>query len=113
MGYIGVNLLNSGHQLHFRRHSEAPAPCGLHIVEMIVIREIVAQKIIEHGIKAAACYLGRILHLQCAGCRITRIGKKGFFIELPLCVKPVESLPGEEYLSTYFKLIGPSRPLQG
>ena len=107
IGYILIDLSQGVHQSHSLRHLEAPLGRGQHIVVMVVKREMVAQQIIESGVKMTTCHLARVLHLEGSGGRVARIGEERLLVIRTLGVKTLEHLPGHQYLTPDLKLLGP------
>ena len=104
--------LQAIHLLHAFADLETPL-AGFHqVVVMAVARQVVAQHIIKVGIKMPAGHQGRVLTFQGAARRITRIGKQRFFCRLTLGIKPLEHLPGHQYLTSYLKFRRPVIPGQ-
>ena len=70
---------------------------------MSVTRQVITQQIIQISIQFAGSHNRRILQLQCAGSRISRIGKKRLFTRFFLSIQLFKHLPWHKNFSTYLK----------
>ena len=68
--------------------------------------QVVAQQEVEDGIQPAAGYFGTVLQLKRSGSSVARIGKKRLLIEFTLLVQLLKTLPWQQDLASYFKLVG-------
>ncbi len=97
---------------HGIAHFETPRTGCHHIIVMIVVRQVIAEQVVEIRIESAMRHFGRIEKFHRAGSRISRIGKQGLAGLGTLCVESVESGPWQQHFTTYFKKIGPAATLK-
>ena len=79
---------------------------------MPVARKLVAQQVIQVGVKMSAGNERRVKTLQRAAGGIARIGEQRLLRRLALCVKTLEHRPRHKHFAAYLKLTRPVAVLQ-
>ena len=73
---------------------------------VLVDTQVVAQELIEVAIEASLGHHAAVLHFQCSGSCISRIGHQCFSLSFPLGVDFFKFLQGKKNLPTNFKALG-------
>ena len=81
---------------------------SLHILKVVVERQVIAEEVVKVGVKTTSSNLGRILQFECSCSSVTRIGKQGFTIFGAFSIQTVKVGPRKQDFASDFKFFGPS-----